>query len=231
MAATGAAHGRIESELERIYANRFPEAERAAKTRLWRTLCDAFFARYVPADGAVLDIGAGYCDFINHVRARRRVAVDLNPETARAAAPGVEVHSIALERLGEAIEPGSIDLAFASNVFEHLRGPDVLLEVLAAIRAALKPGGRIMIMQPNVRMVGGAFWDFVDHTLPLSERGMAEALTMSGYEIEECRARFLPYTTKSRLPQWGALVRLYLAFPPARWLMGKQMLVVARRPV
>ena len=45
-------------------------AERAAKARLWRTLCEAFFRRYVPADGTVLDVGAGYCDFINHVRAR-----------------------------------------------------------------------------------------------------------------------------------------------------------------
>jgi SAM-dependent methyltransferase len=224
------APGKIESELERIYANRFPERERAAKTRLWRTLCDAFFSRYVPADGAVLDVGAGYCDFVNHVRARRRIAVDLNPETARAAAPGVEVHSVLLDRIGEVIEAESIDLAFASNVFEHLRGPDVLLEVLAAIRGALRPGGRLMIMQPNVRLVGGSFWDFVDHTLPLTEKGMVEALTMSGYVIDECRARFLPYTTKSRLPQWDLLVRLYLALPPAQWLMGKQMLIVARRP-
>ena len=230
MATAVATHGRIEGDLERIYANRFPDAERAAKARLWRTLCDAFFSRYVPADGAVLDVGAGYCDFINHVRARRRVAVDLNPETARAAAPGVEVHSVALERLGAAIAPQSIDLAFASNVFEHLRGPDVLLEVLEGILGTLRPGGRLIVMQPNVRAVGGAFWDFLDHTLPLTEKGMVEALTMTGFDVEHCRARFLPYTTKGRLPQGEALVRLYLALPPAQWIMGKQMLVIARRP-
>jgi SAM-dependent methyltransferase len=43
--------------------------------------------------------------------------------------------------MGDAVEPASVDFAFASNVFEHLRGPDALLEVLAAIREALRPGG------------------------------------------------------------------------------------------
>ena len=84
-------------------------------------------------------------------------------------------------------------------------------------------------MQPNVRLVGGKFWDFFDHTLPLTEKGMAEAMTVAGLRVVESRARFLPYTTKSRLPQWPALVRLYLAVPPAQWLLGKQMLVVAER--
>lgn len=86
-----------------------------------------------------------------------------------------------------------------------------------------------MIMQPNVRLVGGAFWDFFDHTLPLSERGMTEALEVAGFRVVECRARFLPYTTKSRLPQWGFLVRLYLRLRIAQLLLGKQMLVLAER--
>lgn len=221
----------LERKLDQLYANRFSESERAAKGRLWQTLCDAFFVRYVPRDGTVLDLGAGYCDFINHVHAANRIAVDLNPDTPRYAAEGVVVHSVPLERLDEIIEPGSVDFAFASNVFEHLRGPDALLEVLAAVGQVLRPGGRLMIMQPNVRMVGGRFWDFFDHTLPLTEKGMAEALTVSGLEVIECRARFLPYTTKGGLPQWPWLVRLYLALPLAQWLAGKQMLLVARKPV
>ena len=171
------------------------------------------------------------CDFINQIRAAHRIAVDLNPETRHAAAAGIEVHSLPLERLGEVIAPQSIDLAFASNVFEHLRGPDALLEVLAAVWRVLCPGGRLMIMQPNIRLVGGRFWDFFDHTLPLTEKGMAEALLVSGFEVLENRPRFLPYTTKSLLPRWPCLVRFYLMFPPVQWLFGKQMLLVARRPI
>ncbi|EHB49710.1 Methyltransferase type 12 [Mycolicibacterium rhodesiae JS60] len=221
------ANGDLNSELDRLYAVRFHDDERESKAQLWRVICKEFFARYVPVDGCVVDLGAGYCDFINNVSARRRVAVDLNPDTARFAAPGIEVHRLPLEQLTDAVGPGTVDLAFASNVFEHLRDPDALLKVLANVRTALAPGGRIMIMQPNVRLVGGAFWDFFDHTLPLSERGMTEALEVAGFRVIECRARFLPYTTKSRLPQWDFLVRLYLRMRLAQFLMGKQMLVVA----
>ena len=224
------AYGDLNSELDRLYAARFHDAERESKARLWRVICRDFFARYVPADGCVVDLGAGYCDFINNVSARRRIAVDLNPDTKRFAASGVEVHQLPLEQLTQAVDEGTVDLAFASNVFEHLRSPDALLKVLANVRTALRPGGRIMIMQPNVRLVGGAFWDFFDHTLPLSERGMTEALEVAGFRVVECRARFLPYTTKSRLPQWAFLVRLYLRFRPAQYLLGKQMLVLAERP-
>jgi SAM-dependent methyltransferase len=222
--------GRIEDSLDRIYENRFPASERAERAKLWETICRSFFDRYVPRDGTVLDVGAGYCDFINNIRAARRLVVDLNPDTVRAAAEGVEVFTLPLERLGEVIEPSSLDLAFASNVFEHLRSPDILLEILGALRTSLRPGGQLIIMQPNVRALGGAFWDFVDHTLPLTDKGMAEALEITGFEIVERRARFLPYTTKSHLPRWSFLVRLYLALRPAQWLMGKQMLLVARRP-
>ncbi len=224
------AYGDLNAELDRLYAARFHDDERESKARLWRVICQEFFARYVPHDACVLDLGAGYCDFVNNISARRRIAVDLNPDTARFAAPGVEVFQLPLERLSEAVDQGSVDLAFASNVFEHLRDPDALLKVLANVRTALRPGGRIMIMQPNVRLVGGAFWDFFDHTLPLSERGMTEALEVAGFRVIECRARFLPYTTKSRLPQWAFLVRLYLRLRPAQYLLGKQMLVVAERP-
>lgn len=219
----------LDARLDRLYALRFPERERAAKARLWRTLYDAFFSRYVPRDGCVLDLGAGYCDFINSVQARRRIAVDLNPDMPGYAAQGVEVLSLPLDRLSEGVDDASVDLAFASNVFEHMRDPDALLAVLGAVRRALKPGGRLVVMQPNIRLVGFAFWDFFDHSLPLTEKGMLEALTVAGLTPVECRARFLPYTTKSRLPQWDVLIRLYLALPPAQWLMGKQMLVVAER--
>src|SRR5262249_11120206 len=157
-----------------------------------------------------------------HVPCARRIAVDLNPDTPEHAAEGVEVLTVPLEALADALAPDSVDLAFASNVFEHLRGPDVLLTVLEASWTVLRPGGRIIVMQPNVRVLGGAFWDFFDHTLPLSERGMAEALLAAGFAIDECRARFLPYTTKGVLPTSPRLARLYLALPPVWRLLGKQ---------
>ena len=44
------------------------------------------------------------------------------------------------------------------------------------------------------------------------------------------RARFLPYTTRSAIPQSPWLVRLYLAVRPVWWIMGQQTWFVARKP-
>jgi SAM-dependent methyltransferase len=221
---------RIDTGLDRLYANRFSAADRRAKERTWGVICRDFLQRYIAPDAVLLDLGAGYCEFLNQIRAGRKVAVDLNPDTIAAAGPGVEVLAIPFERLGGALPPSSVDVVFASNVFEHLRTPDSLIALLEVVHELLRPGGRLIVLQPNVRRVGPAFWDFVDHTLPLTEKGMAEALRLSGFAVEECRARFLPYTFKSRLPAWPALVRLYLRLRPAQWLFGRQMFVVARRP-
>ena len=45
----------------------------------------------VPTAPTVVESAAGYCEFINNIDARRRIAVDINPETTRRAADGVEV--------------------------------------------------------------------------------------------------------------------------------------------
>lgn len=218
----------LESNLEQLYSTRFGVAERAAKLALWRTLCDSFFSRYVPASATIVDLGAGYCEFINSIRAARRVAIDLNPDTKRLAEPGVEVYSSGITDLPSLLGPDSVDVAFASNVFEHLRSPEALLAALASIRTVLRRTGSLLIIQPNIRYVGGRFWDFVDHTLPLTEIGMSEALALSGFRVVELRGRFLPYTTKSRLPKWPWLVRTYLRLRVLHLVFGKQMFIVAR---
>jgi hypothetical protein len=94
----------------------------------------------------------------------------------------------------------------------------------------LRGGGRVLILQPNIRVLGGQYWDFVDHHLPLTDRTLVEALNLVGMEVREVRPRFLPYTTKSRLPQQPLLVRLYLLFRPAQRLLGGQAWVVAEKP-
>ena len=53
---------------------------------------------------------------------------------------------------------------------------------------------------------------------------------MTGFEVERMIPRFLPYTTKSRLPQHPALVAAYLRLPIAWRVMGRQALMVARAP-
>jgi SAM-dependent methyltransferase len=212
--------------LSRLYALRFSPDEKARKAAVWRVLCRSFFQRYVGENDTVLDIGAGYCEFVNHIVCRRKLALDLSEETPSHAGPGVEVVRARSTDLG-VLPDGTVDVAFASNFFEHLPDKQDLLSTLAEVRRVLRPGGRCLILQPNIRYVGGAYWDFLDHHLPLTERSLVEALELVGLKPVEVRPRFLPFTTKSRLPSHPFLVWLYLKVPLAHRMLGRQSWIVA----
>ncbi|MDQ3001597.1 MAG: class I SAM-dependent methyltransferase [Fibrobacterota bacterium] len=210
-----------------LYRVRFDPAEKAAKDKLWKILC-AYLQRWFPADGAVLDVGAGYCEFINHIKAARKVAVDMNPDTVACAAPGVTVVTAPVVPL-PFLEPGSMDAAFLSNLLEHLADKAQVMDLLREIHRVLRVGGRIVILMPNIRFAYREYWDFFDHQVPLTEKAVVEACLMAGFEPIKVIPAFLPYTTKSRLPQWGFLVHLYLAVPLLWRFFGKQALVVAEK--
>ena len=101
--------------------------------------------------------------------------------------------------------------------------------MLRAAHHALRPGGTLLVIQPNIRFAYREYWDFLDHRLALSDRSLAEAVSLAGFTIRELRPRFLPFTTKSAPIQAPWLLRLYLRLPPLQWLAGKQMLLVAQR--
>jgi hypothetical protein len=84
---------------------------------------------------------------------------------------------------------------------------------------------------PNIRFVGNEYWDFFDHQLALSDRSLGEFLRSSRFDIVESLPRFLPYTFQSSTPRWPWLVRAYLRLLPlSARLLGKQFLIVARKP-
>ena len=224
-----ARENRAMRDLSKLYSVRFAPDDKARKDRVWRVLCRYFFQKYVERTDTVLDIGAGHCEFINHIEARRRIAFDLNPDVRASAAVGVEVVQGVSTDLS-AFRDELFDVVFVSNFFEHLPTKDDLLRTLGEVRRVVRPGGKLLILQPNIRLAGGAYWDFVDHHLPLTERTLVEAVELAGLQPTEVRARFLPFTSKSLLPQHPLLVRLYLKVLPAQWLLGRQSWIVAVRP-
>ena len=54
------------TDLEAMYKARFKDQE-IYRRRVWAVLTK-YFGRWIPSDGAVLDLGCGYCEFINQAR-------------------------------------------------------------------------------------------------------------------------------------------------------------------
>lgn len=201
-------------------------SEDPARRIVWQVLTD-HLAPWVPPDAQVVEIGAGYCDWINGVRAARRVAVDVWPEFVRFAAPGVDATVLdaatALRTLGEQ----RFDVALASNVLEHFE-PDIAASVVGDIAALLRRQGRFIIIQPNFRYAYRRYYDDYTHRAVFTDTSLSNLLRSRGFRIELSVPRFLPYSMReSRWPIRPWLVRAYLRSPIKP--MAGQMLIVARK--
>lgn len=212
-------------EVQTIYERRFtPDV--VFRRQMWDILCHDFFQRYVPKNSTVLEVAAGYCEFINNIKAERKIAVDINPHTKEYANKEVEVvitTSTDLSMLPES----SIDIVFCSNFFEHLTKPDIVTTIQQIWRV-LKKGGQFLILQPNIRYCSRQYWMFFDHITPLDEHSLAEALETNKFEVKHTIVRFMPFTVKGRLPKSLFLVKAYLKLPLAWKFFGQQSFMIAQ---
>jgi len=177
----------------------------------------------------VLDIGCGYGEFSRHIRAHRKIAIDINPDAGNFLPPDIEFHALSATDLSS-IGPSSVDVCFSSNFFEHLPSKDALDTALGEAFRTLRPGGHYIAMQPNLRYALREYWDYYDHIVPLTHLSCREAFAKAGYDIVELIDRFVPFSTSSRLPQHPTLVRLYLRCRPLWRLLGRQFVIVGSKP-
>jgi SAM-dependent methyltransferase len=154
--------------------------------------------------------------------------MDMNPAAGTRLEPGVRFLQQDCSRLWD-LPDLYLDAVFTSNFFEHLPSKTALSDTLAQAWRCLKNDGLLIAIGPNVRLVGGAYWDFWDHHLPLTHETMSEALRLHGFRIVRSLARFLPYTMVNRRPVPMALVSMYLKLPLAWNIFGKQFLVVGKK--
>lgn len=200
--------------------------EHPARAGAWRTIAE-HLAPWVPPGAHVLEIGAGYCHWINNVHAARRVAIDLWPELPRHAGPGVEARvldaTVELGSLGER----QFDVVLASNVLEHF-DPDTAAAVVADVARLLRPNGRLIVIQPNFRYAYRRYFDDYTHRSIFTHESLSSLLRANGFTIEWARPRFLPYSMRAAsmpMPPW--LIKAYLRSPIKP--MAGQMLIVAQR--
>jgi SAM-dependent methyltransferase len=199
-------------------------SEDARRDVMWETLCRFYFSRFISPTDSVLELGSGYGCFINHVTARRRVAVDAWDGFVKHLESGIEGRVANVTDLSF-LESSSINFAFASNLFEHITQEE-LANILSQLKRILVPNGTLNIIQPNFYYSYREYFDDYTHRTIYTHHSLCDFLEAHGYRILESKPRFLPLTLKSKLPVSPLLIRLYLASP---WKpLGKQMLIRAK---
>ncbi len=218
----------MDKRLQGLYSRRFHRKEREEKEAVWKEIC-AYLEQFASKgrQGCVVDVAAGYCEFINHFRyGKKKYAVDANPDIVKYARGGVKPVVDGIHNLSSHFKEGTVSLFFMSNFLEHIPRKDIS-ELLETEYRLLQPGGQVWILTPNIRYVGGKYWDFYDHITPVTEKSLIEAAGMAGYRLETCIPKFLPFTTKGRLPKARWAVRLYLKLMPLSGMFfGEQSFLI-----
>ena len=142
------------------------------------------YAERFPAGARVLDVGCGRGEFLELLADRgiQAVGVDADPEMVRLArGKGLEVeHGDAIGYLET--NSAAFDGLFTAHVVEHL-SPAALSALVGAAAAALKPGGRIIIVSPNpgnLQMLMNDFWIDLQHVRFYHPEIIRFLLAMSG---------------------------------------------------
>ena len=198
---------------------RFDPARRA----VWRAITENLQG-WIDPRSSILELGAGYCDFINQISAGEKYALDMNRDVAEFCAPNVKFLHSGVEQI--ALPAESVDTVFASNFFEHLTDQQ-LYSLSRNLKVLLKPGGKLILLQPNIYYAFREYWDDYTHIKAFSHISLANFVQSQGYTVLHAEKRFLPFSMKSSLPKSYRLTKLYLQLP---WRpFAKQMLLIAEK--
>jgi 2-polyprenyl-3-methyl-5-hydroxy-6-metoxy-1,4-benzoquinol methylase len=141
--------------------------------------------------GRLLDFGCGDGAFLQHMsRLGWEVAgVEQDPVAAAVAAEAIaaDVIHANVEQAREAL-PEGFDVITLGHVIEHLLDP---VETLKQCAAALRPGGQLVMITPNVDSLGhqqfGSSWLHLDpprHIYLFDARTLAEVTQRAGLRVE-----------------------------------------------
>jgi SAM-dependent methyltransferase len=195
------------------------------RNNVWKILCNEYFSMFVSPEAHVLDLGSGWGEFINNIKAGRKYAMDLNPDGGQRLSK--EIHFLHQDCSQEwRVQSESLDIVFTSNFLEHLSDKNRVERAVAEAYRCLKHDGLLICLGPNIKYVPGAYWDFWDHFVPITEVSLSELLKLKGFSIQLSIPRFLPYSMSIGRTPPLFLLKLYLNLSILWPLFGKQFLVV-----
>lgn len=161
--------------------------ERAQRFNRWmaETIAPAIGAR-------VLEIGAGIGNLTSELLPRDLyVASDINPhylaylKNLALGKPYLRIARLDLEDTAEFAEwAGEFDTVVCLNVLEHVGDP---LRALRNMRAALRPGGRLVLYVPQGQWLYSSLDEVLGHRCRYSKEQLAAELRDSGFRLDRLR--------------------------------------------
>ena len=194
------------------------------RSSVWKAITE-YLQTYISVNDSVLEIGAGYCDFINQINAKEKVAVDINANAQEFC--NSEVTFIQSSIFDIQISK-KFDVIFASNFFEHFT-IDELQEIFKKLKDLLHDNGKLIIIQPNYYYCYKNYWDDYTHKTVFSHNNLPDFLEEQGFKTTFLKRKFIPFSFKSKLPSSYFLTKMYL-FSPIK-PFAKQLLIISEKNV
>ena len=213
----------------RIYQYRFKDVDSRKKNIVWKGVSHFICENYFSDAERLLDPAGGLCEFINYATVREKWTIDLFEDIKQFANEDVKV--IIGNNLTIDIPENYFDGVFISNFLEHLHSQEEVAHFLNRMYKSLRPKGKIVIMGPNFKYTYKEYFDFADHTVILSELGVAEHLYGAGFTLKKVYPKFLPLSFRSGgfLPVNDFTTKIYLQTKLCWKILGKQFLVVGEK--
>lgn len=210
-------------------AVRFSENDLQERNRVWKILIEEIFQSYINKGSSVLDVGAGFCEFINNVSCKNKFAIDSSTIVKKYAGNKVKTIIKPFFKI-PSVYYKKFDTVFMSNFLEHLMNKNEVINALSLSHKLLKKNGKLIIMQPNIDLMNTKYWDRIDHQVAINAESLKEGLELSGFKIEEYYEKFLPSTFQQKLPTADILIRIYLKLPQfLRIFAGQSMFVALKK--
>lgn len=208
----------------KIYNKRFNEITK--RDELWSILCKNFFQKFIKQTDTVLDIASGYGEFINNIVCENKIALDINPDSKKFLKK--DVNFIMAKSTNIPLSKDEVDKVVICNFFEHITREEIV-KTIQEIKRILKKNGSVIILQPNIRFCHKDYWMFFDHITPIDDRALIEVFEAYDFKNTLRIEKFLPFTTKSKLPQSDIFIKIYLKLPFLWKIFGAQSLLIFKK--
>jgi len=174
-----------------------PEIVAVSRLRSWIVTALSFSELWPVLLGpsqTVLEIGSGRGEVLWLLKAFRHSPVAINGSAAQGdRASKIGATSLVGMFPDTTVEPSSVDAIIMRHVFEHMRDP---VATLRAAYAALKPGGRVVIVSPNYDAYGREkvpdTWNWVPeaHTFQWGRKSLTQLGCAVGLRARRVRSIF-----------------------------------------